>query len=55
VASLDADRFVELCDLSRTAAPVDQRSLLTDALALWRGPVFDDLGDEPWALATASR
>ena len=41
---LDADRFVELCELARVAAPVDQRSLLTEALGLWRGPIFDELG-----------
>ena len=35
---LDADRFVELCELARTAAPVDRRALLTEALGLWRGP-----------------
>ena len=52
---LDADRFVDLCEVARTAAPNDQRSLLTDALALWRGPVFDEFGSETWALATASR
>jgi predicted ATPase/class 3 adenylate cyclase len=52
---LDADRFVELCEMARTAAPADQRALLIEALALWRGPIFDDLSEEPWALVTAAR
>ncbi len=52
---IDADRFVELCELARSAAPIDRRLLLTEALGLWRGPTFDDLGSETWALATASR
>src|SRR5215212_9608516 len=34
---LDADRFVELSERARTAAPTEQRALLSEALGLWRG------------------
>src|SRR5215212_5350102 len=46
---LDADRFAELCELARTSSPTEQRLLLTEALGLWRGPIFDEFGDETWA------
>jgi predicted ATPase/class 3 adenylate cyclase len=52
---LDADRFVLLCELARTASPIEQRALLVEALDEWRGPVFDEFEDEVWAHAMASR
>ncbi|MEY2400682.1 MAG: hypothetical protein QOJ08_793 [Ilumatobacteraceae bacterium] len=52
---LDVDRFIELCNAARTAAPTDRRALLAEALGLWRGPIFDELAVEPWALSMASR
>jgi predicted ATPase/class 3 adenylate cyclase len=52
---LDADQFVEICGIARSAAPADRRKMLTEGLALWRGRAFDDLADEPWALPSASK
>jgi DNA-binding SARP family transcriptional activator len=49
---LDAHRFTELVRRAdATADPADQRALLADALALWRGPV---LGEPPGGWATST-
>ena len=55
----DVHRFVALVDRGH-AALVEGRSeaaagLLRDALALWRGRPFEDLGDAPFAQAEAAR
>ncbi|HSB87796.1 MAG TPA: BTAD domain-containing putative transcriptional regulator, partial [Ilumatobacteraceae bacterium] len=52
---LDAARFAELCAQSTTAAPVDRRDLLREALGLWRGSALLEFGDEPWAASMATR
>ncbi|MGH4026359.1 MAG: BTAD domain-containing putative transcriptional regulator, partial [Pseudonocardiaceae bacterium] len=43
--SVDAERFEELVSLARTADPASAVALLDEALALWRGAPFGDLGD----------
>ncbi|MFD4669165.1 BTAD domain-containing putative transcriptional regulator [Lentzea sp. NPDC058450] len=44
---LDADRFEQLTeDAGRTADPRQAADLLTEALALWRGPAYPDLPDQ---------
>ncbi|MFC0506479.1 BTAD domain-containing putative transcriptional regulator [Micromonospora costi] len=53
---VDADRFHHL--VTRARATTDARvraGLLADALALWRGPAFADLADEPYAVPAAAR
>ena len=52
---LDADRFVELCEVARTDCADDRHTLLSESLALWRGAAFEEFADEPWALAMATR
>jgi DNA-binding SARP family transcriptional activator len=52
---LDADQFVEVCAIARSAAPLERRRLLSEGLALWRGRAFDDLCEEPWAMPSASK
>lgn len=47
---IDAERFVVLLDRAATmspARPAARATLLRDALALWRGPALDGLGDLP--------
>ncbi|MFE1952168.1 BTAD domain-containing putative transcriptional regulator [Streptomyces sp. NPDC059524] len=54
--SLDAGRFQELLGRARSAAdPASRSGLLTDALALWRGPAFADFADEDFVRAAAAR
>ncbi|KAA2251411.1 AAA family ATPase [Solihabitans fulvus] len=54
--AVDAWRFERLAREAReTADPVAARATLTEALALWRGPVFAEAADEPWALAETTR
>jgi DNA-binding SARP family transcriptional activator/tetratricopeptide (TPR) repeat protein len=54
--AVDAWRFEELLDEARTLAdPRDARARLDEALALWRGPAFAEVADEPWAAAETAR
>ncbi|WP_188194120.1 BTAD domain-containing putative transcriptional regulator [Nonomuraea sp. SYSU D8015] len=56
--AVDAWRFERLLREARECgadAPAQARSLLTDALALWRGGAFAELADEEWAVAEAAR
>ncbi|MFD4872938.1 BTAD domain-containing putative transcriptional regulator [Streptomyces sp. NPDC058420] len=56
--ALDASRFERLLGEARAAmaeAPAPARSLLDEALALWRGPAFAEVADEPWAAAEVGR
>ncbi|WP_306370727.1 BTAD domain-containing putative transcriptional regulator, partial [Nocardiopsis sp. CC223A] len=51
----DAGRFRRLLEQARTAADPRLRSvLLSDALALWRGPALADFADEPFARPVAA-
>ena len=53
---VDADRFVELVSIARSSAdPSATVDAVTEALAMWRGPAFGELGDEPFLLAEAER
>jgi DNA-binding SARP family transcriptional activator len=54
--AVDAWRFEELLDEARTLAdPRAARARLDEALALWRGPAFAEVADEPWAAAETAR
>ncbi|MGI5208399.1 BTAD domain-containing putative transcriptional regulator [Spirillospora sp. CA-108201] len=54
--SVDAWRFAEMLDEARALAdPRDARARLDEALALWRGPAFAEVADEPWAAAETAR
>jgi len=54
--AVDAWRFEELLDEARVLAdPRDARARLDEALALWRGPAFAEVADEPWAAAETAR
>ncbi|WP_280354593.1 BTAD domain-containing putative transcriptional regulator [Nocardia otitidiscaviarum] len=54
--AVDAWRFEELLDEARALTdPSDVRVRLDEALALWRGPAFAEVADEPWALAETAR
>ncbi|MEU8305537.1 BTAD domain-containing putative transcriptional regulator [Actinomadura sp. NPDC048955] len=54
--SVDAWRFEEMLDEARALAdPRDARARLDEALALWRGPAFAEVADEPWAAAETAR
>lgn len=54
--AVDAWRFEELLGEARTLAdPRDARARLDEALALWRGPAFAEVADEPWAAAETAR
>ncbi|MBA9001717.1 BTAD domain-containing putative transcriptional regulator [Thermomonospora cellulosilytica] len=53
--AVDADRFAALLSRAREAAdPASRARLLTEALALWRGPAFDGVADEDFARAEAA-
>jgi DNA-binding SARP family transcriptional activator len=56
---LDLHRFERLLDEARQATAEDDPALaaraLREALALWRGPAFADLQDEPFAPAAIAR
>ncbi|MER5257338.1 BTAD domain-containing putative transcriptional regulator [Streptomyces sp. NPDC002855] len=50
--AVDAWRFDRLLREGRdllTARPVAARDLLREALALWQGPAYAEVADEPWA------
>jgi predicted ATPase/DNA-binding SARP family transcriptional activator len=54
--AVDAARFRALTARAReTADPRARVGLLSDALALWRGPAFADFADEPFARTAAAR
>ncbi|MGW4462356.1 BTAD domain-containing putative transcriptional regulator [Micromonospora sp. NPDC004704] len=50
--AVDAGRFADLVARSRTTPdPGTRTALLTEALALWRGPAYADFADEPFVRA----
>jgi predicted ATPase/DNA-binding SARP family transcriptional activator len=54
--AVDVGRFRTLVARAReTADPRARAGLLSDALALWRGPAFADFADEPFAGTAAAR
>lgn len=53
--SVDAERFEKSVTAARSRPAEDARVLLRDALGLWRGPAYADIGDAPWARAERSR
>ncbi|MEU4511169.1 BTAD domain-containing putative transcriptional regulator [Nonomuraea wenchangensis] len=54
--SVDAWRFEHLLGQARAVTdPRAARSLLAEALALWQGPAFAEVADEPWAAAETAR
>ncbi|HEX2316224.1 MAG TPA: BTAD domain-containing putative transcriptional regulator [Thermomonospora sp.] len=54
--AVDADRFQRLTGQARgTADPRTRADLLTEALALWRGPAYADFADEEFTRAEAAR
>ena len=56
VDAVDAWRFEALLQAARGAGePARVAALLTEALALWRGPALADYADEPWAEAEIGR
>ncbi|WP_310708702.1 BTAD domain-containing putative transcriptional regulator [Nonomuraea sp. 3-1Str] len=53
---VDADRFEALLDRARRGGGIpERRALLTEALALWRGPAYAGHGDEEFVRAEAAR
>ncbi|MFI0357921.1 BTAD domain-containing putative transcriptional regulator [Actinomadura sp. 9N407] len=53
---IDARRFGELIVQARRAGdPAARAALLTDALALWRGPAFADFAERDFARGTVTR
>ncbi|SCL71288.1 Predicted ATPase [Micromonospora citrea] len=54
--SVDAGQFAALLARSRAQAePARRVALLTEALALWRGPAYADFADEPFARQAVER
>ncbi|MGH3909480.1 MAG: AfsR/SARP family transcriptional regulator, partial [Pseudonocardiaceae bacterium] len=53
--SVDAERFEQLVVRARQADPVEAVALLDEALGLWRGAPFGDLGDVDLLRGTAVR
>ncbi|WP_285707663.1 BTAD domain-containing putative transcriptional regulator [Microtetraspora sp. NBRC 16547] len=54
-ADTDADMFRSLLvEAGRADDPRTRAALLSDALALWRGPAFADFADEPFVRAAAA-
>ncbi|WP_142104383.1 BTAD domain-containing putative transcriptional regulator [Pseudonocardia cypriaca] len=54
--AVDAHRFRTLtAQARRTHDPRARVALLSDALALWRGPAFSDFADEPFVEVAAAR
>ncbi|MDI3422905.1 BTAD domain-containing putative transcriptional regulator [Streptomyces luteolus] len=54
--AVDADRFHDLTARARESAePRARAELLTEALALWRGPAYADFVDEEFTRAAADR
>lgn len=52
---VDVDRFEALAKQASEGDAQKQVELLTEALALWRGPALVDVADEEWARPTAVR
>ncbi|MFC4906054.1 BTAD domain-containing putative transcriptional regulator [Actinomadura gamaensis] len=54
--SVDADRFTSLAERARTMDDARARAaVLSEALALWRGPAFADFADEEFTRTAADR
>ncbi|MER7175725.1 AfsR/SARP family transcriptional regulator, partial [Streptomyces mesophilus] len=54
--AVDAWRFEDMLDQARTCAdPRIAHARLDEALALWQGPAFAEVADEPWAAAETAR
>ena len=53
--SVDANRFERLLGAARGADEAARAQLLSDALALWRGPALADLDEEQFARLEAAR
>ncbi|MEV0200081.1 BTAD domain-containing putative transcriptional regulator [Nonomuraea sp. NPDC050691] len=54
--SVDAWRFEDLLDRARTDAdPRAAQTRLAEALALWQGPAFAEVADEPWVAPETAR
>lgn len=56
--AVDAWRFDGLVQRSRQLGrsdPVQARTLLDEAVGLWRGPAYAEVAEEPWAGAEAAR
>ncbi|WBB71240.1 BTAD domain-containing putative transcriptional regulator [Micromonospora sp. WMMD1128] len=60
--AVDADRFQRRCAEARRLLAADESdlieravALLTEALALWRGPAFAEVADRPFTLAHVAR
>jgi DNA-binding SARP family transcriptional activator/tetratricopeptide (TPR) repeat protein len=53
--AVDVWRFERLLDRSGTATPAAAVQLVSEALALWRGPPLAEWADEPWAEAEIAR
>ncbi len=54
-ADLDATRFEQLVAQARTTVPRNAANLLDEALALWKGAAYGELGSEPWCIPAATR
>src|SRR3989442_263224 len=52
---IDASRFEVALRDAREREPADRARLLRDALALWRGPAYAEVADEPYAESEARR
>ena len=53
--AVDARRFESLTARARSAPPERAAEPLTEALALWRGPAYDEFADRDFAAAEAQR
>lgn len=53
--AVDAWHFEGLVRSARGATPREAQRLLDEALALWHGPAFAEVADEPWARDEAAR
>jgi predicted ATPase/class 3 adenylate cyclase len=51
----DAARFETLRERSRVAPKSERPALIAEALDMWEGHALEDLADEEWAAATATR
>ena len=53
--AVDAEEFLDLLERADTAGAKGAARLLEDALGLWRGPPYGELGDAPFATTEAMR